>query len=47
MQHLEQETLELIQETKAKRIKLIKSLEQAAQKKKPKKQPKPQKKKAS
>jgi len=47
MQHLEQETIELIQETKAKRIKLIELLEDIAPKKKPKKKPKPQQKKAS
>lgn len=47
MRHLEQETLELIQETKEKRNKLIELLEDIAPKKKPKKQPKTQKKKAS
>ena len=44
MQYLEQETIELIQETKAKRIKLIELLEDIAPKKKPNKQPKTQKK---
>lgn len=44
MQYLEQETLELIQETKEKRNKLIKLLEDIAPKKKPKKQPKTQEK---
>lgn len=47
MRHLEQKTLELIQETKEKRNKLIELLEDIAPKKKPKKQPRTQKKKAS
>ena len=47
MRHLEQKTIERIQETKDKRIKLIELLEDNEPKKKPKKKPKTQQKKAS